>query len=63
MNDGTATSPHHSTSCVSLLRAFTFCQRCSKLSVNLTSFHVPTISPFFTLKMPSRGIVLKSPVV
>src|SRR5437899_3688874 len=56
------TSPHHIICSGLLLNASMFFIMRRRLSVNRTSFHVSTTSPFRMWKMPSLGIVEKSPV-
>src|SRR5207245_865990 len=61
-NVGAYTSPHHWTWSAFLLRPSTDFHTLMMLSVSRMSFHVPTTSPFLIRKIPSRGIVEKSPV-
>src|SRR2546428_454645 len=56
------TSPHHWTWSTCLLRPSTNFHTFRRLSVRRMSFHTPTTSPSLIRKIPSRGIVEKSPV-
>src|SRR2546421_482537 len=59
---GMLTSPHHIICSGSSPKATMFLRRCSKLSVRRMSFHASTTSPFWMWKIPSLGIVERSPV-